>query len=164
LFRPPGRRSLLLWEDETFESGQALLDHCGEMHCGCQFWRAETSSNVSVISRSFDRGLLIGDYYFKRTMQKIADVFPARRQFQDADTRKGSRFGSLLRETLACFSCLDRVQGLDDVVVDHHDGKQHQEHKRRLIDPFLDVQADVSSHQAFQEKKQNHTAIQDGDR
>ena len=37
--------------------------------------------------------------------------------------------------------------------------KQNQEHKRCLINTFFDPQADVASHQAFNEKQQDHPTV-----
>ena len=38
---------------------------------------------------------------------------------------------------------------LGEIVPDHHDRKQYQENEGCLVDPFLDVHADVAAHQAF---------------
>src|SRR6266852_8497609 len=53
-------------------------------------------------------------------------------------------------------------QGLHQVVIDDHDGEQHQENKRRLVDAFFDAQADVAPHEAFDEEEQDDAAIENG--
>ena len=40
-------------------------------------------------------------------------------------------------------------QSLHQIVVDDHDGEQHQENERRLVDAFFDAQADVAPHEPF---------------
>src|SRR5713226_10436214 len=52
-------------------------------------------------------------------------------------------------------------QHLGHIVVDHHHSEQDQKHKRRLVDPFFDPQADVSANDAFHKQQQNDATIHD---
>src|SRR5580658_1384126 len=56
------------------------------------------------------------------------------------------------------------AQSLRQVVVDDHDGEQHQEDERGLVDALFDAQADVAPHESFDEKEQDHAAIHNWDR
>ncbi len=51
---------------------------------------------------------------------------------------------------------------LGQIVINHHYREQYQEDERRLINPLLDVQADIAAHQALHEQQQNDTAVEDG--
>src|SRR5216684_1924288 len=53
--------------------------------------------------------------------------------------------------------------GFGDVVVDDHGSKQHEKHKCGLVDTFLNLQADVATHDAFDEEEQDYAAVHDGD-
>src|SRR6266852_774725 len=53
-------------------------------------------------------------------------------------------------------------QPVHQSVIDDHDGEQHQENKRRLVDAFFDAQADVAPHEAFDEEEQDDAAIENG--
>src|SRR5215469_2401285 len=46
------------------------------------------------------------------------------------------------------------------IVVYHHGGEQYEKHKRGLINPFFDLQADVAANDALDEKEQDHTTIE----
>src|SRR5271165_3658349 len=49
---------------------------------------------------------------------------------------------------------------LHDVVIDHYHGEQHQKHKRRLVYPLLDLYADISADDSFDDQHQDHPAIE----
>src|SRR5215813_1282103 len=55
-------------------------------------------------------------------------------------------------------------QRLHQVVVDDHHREKQQEDKRRLVDAFLDLQADVASHHTFNQQQQDHATIEDWNR
>src|SRR3981081_3512936 len=44
-------------------------------------------------------------------------------------------------------------QGFCQVVIDHHDREQNQEHECGLVDALFDLQADVAPHDAFDEEQ-----------
>jgi hypothetical protein len=44
-------------------------------------------------------------------------------------------------------------QRLHQIVVNDHDGEQHQENKRGLVDAFFNAQADIAPHEPFDEKE-----------
>src|ERR1017187_8602427 len=48
---------------------------------------------------------------------------------------------------------------LQQIVVDDHHGKQHQENEGGLIDAFLDAQADVAPHESSDEEEEPHITI-----
>ena len=55
----------------------------------------------------------------------------------------------------------DRAQ---QVVIDDHHSQQQKENEGNLIDTFLYRLADIASHQAFHQQKQDQAAIQDRNR
>src|SRR5215470_19770108 len=51
-------------------------------------------------------------------------------------------------------------QRFREIVVYHHGGEQYEKHKRGLINPFFDLQADVAADEALDEKEQDHPTIE----
>src|SRR5438094_9275371 len=56
-----------------------------------------------------------------------------------------------------------RPNRLRNIVVDDHGRKQNQKDKSRLVDAFLDVQADIAAHQTLNKQQENNAAIHDWD-
>lgn len=51
-----------------------------------------------------------------------------------------------------------------DVVVDDESGEEDDADEGNLVDAFLELLVDVSAQDAFDDEKENHAAVQNGDR
>src|SRR6267154_5382783 len=61
-------------------------------------------------------------------------------------------------------SALLEVNGLGNVVKNHHCGKQNQEDKSCLVDALFYFLLDIATHDRFHQQHQHQAAIQDGNR